>query len=142
MLEAGYGLVKVNGRDLKEITAEKFFEKQKKKGEFFQGKIFNGKKALVVDDIQDVALNDKYLEICFSSSIKFYDIVIFFCSERDYFSNSIYSEHSEMEGYRIQDFGYVKRDELYSKWLSVGNPSIYTINNNEYHERVDIANPT
>ena len=91
MLEAGYGLVKVNGRDLKEINAEKFFEKQKKKGEFFQGKIFNGKKALVVDDIQDVALNDKYLEICFSSSIKFYDIVIFFCSERDYFSNSIYS---------------------------------------------------
>ena len=137
LLEAGYGLIKVNGRDLKEVSAEKFFEKQNKKGEFFQGKVFNGKKALVVDDIQDIALNDKYLEICFSSSIKFYDIVIFFCSERDYFSNSIYSEHSEIEGYRIQDFGYVKRDELYSKWLSVGNPSIYTINNNEYHERVD-----
>ena len=137
LLEEGYGLIKINGRDLKEVSAEKFFEKQKKKGEFFQEKIPNGKKALIVDDIQDISLNDKYLEVCISSSIKFYDIVIFFCSERDYFSNSIYSEHTEIEGYRIQDFGYVKRDELYSKWLSVGNPSIYTINNNEYHERVD-----
>ncbi len=137
LLEKGYGLININGSDLKEVSAEKLFEKQKKKGEFFHKKLFNNKKALIVDDIQDITLNDRYLELFFSSSIKFYDTVIFFCSERDYFSNSIYSEHIELDSYRIQDFGYVKRDELYNKWLSVGNPSIYTINNNEYHERVD-----
>lgn len=137
LLEKGYGLIKVNGADLKEVSAEKLFEKQNKKGGFFHNKSFNGKKALIVDDIQDITFNDKHLELFFSSSIKFYDTVIFFCSERDYFSNSIYSEHIELESYRIQDFGYVKRDELYNKWLSVGNPSIHTINNNEYHERVE-----
>ncbi len=137
LLAKDYGIIKLNGSDIKEANAKKLFEKQERKENFFHEESYNGKKVLLIDNIQDLSFNDKYLELFFSSSIEFYDMVILFCLERDYFSKSVYGGHSEVEGYRIQDFGYIKRDELYSKWLSVGNPSIQTIGNNEYHERVD-----
>lgn len=138
LLSDGYGIVKLNGRDIKEANAEKLFYKQKSKNKYFHENTHNGKKVLVVDDIHDIGLNDRHLEIFFVSSIDFYDFVIFFCSERDYFANSIYSENSDIECYRIQDFGFRKRDEIYFKWLSVGNPNIQTIGNDDYHQSLDV----
>lgn len=136
-LNLKYGIIKLNGSDIKEAKAEKLFEQQVKKNNFFYDDGFNTKKILIVDNIQSIKFNDRHLELFFASSIEFYDFVIFFCLEKDYFANSTYSECLEIEGYRIQDFGYRKRDEIYFKWLSVGSPNIQSIDNNDYHQSVD-----
>lgn len=137
LLKLGYGIIKLNGSEVKEVDALELFDKQSKKGNFFFEEFHNSKKALLIDDIQNLKFNDKFLEVFIKSTTDYFDKVVFFCDESEYFANSIYEEYSKLEGYRIQDLGYRKRDDLYSKWLSVGNPDIQTIDNNSYHEILD-----
>lgn len=138
VLEGVYPLF-VNARDINDadpskLVADKYLNKIYQK---IDAATFNQQslRVLLVDDLSDINLNQKYRDIFIAKALEYFDVCVFTANDSFQF---IAKEISALDGtpvLEVQPFGYAKRSALIQRWISVGREQ--TINDEELYSRID-----
>ena len=130
-----YDVIVLNGKEIKHTQTDELIRTFKKK--YNISKDFNKKLALIIDDFQDCKLNDRYIEDFFKNIHSDFKKIIFFVDKQSFVGDRAKHLNSNFETLEIKSFGHVKRNELYTKWYSLGLENIAISDDNDLIHKVD-----
>lgn len=95
------------------------------------------KYVLLVDDLPKLNIRPNYHEDFFSNVESFFEKVYFFIDKMDFYGTSHKHLKSKYDMFEILNFGYLKRNEIYKKWYSIGADLNVEVNDNELLKKID-----
>lgn len=92
---------------------------------------------LLIDDFHKLKISEKYEDSFFDSITEFFKKIYFFVDKQYFFGDRAKHLNIKFEILEIKNLGHLKRNELYSKWYSIGIDSPYTQNDDEFLRKID-----
>lgn len=132
----GYNVIVLDGEEIKHTQTEELIRTFKKKFSITKD-ITDNKAALIVDDFHKCKLNDRYIDKFFSNVTNDFSKVIFFVDKQYFVGDRVKHLNLKFETLEIKSFGYVKRNELYTKWYSIGLDEIAISDDKELINKID-----
>lgn len=132
-----YNVIVLDGEEIKHTQTEELIRTYKKKFNITKN-ITDKKTALIVDDFHKCKLNDRYIDKFFSNITKDFSKIIFFIDKQNFVGDRVKHLNLKFETLEIKSFGYVKRNELYTKWYSINLDEIAISDDKELINKIDI----
>lgn len=136
LIEQGYQVVTLKSEDIKHFNAEKLVNICSSKF----GINYNNNESnfvLLIDDFHSLKISEKYENNFLDSISKFFKKIYFFVDKQHFFGDRSKHLNIKFEIFEIKNLGHLKRNELYSKWYSIGIESPYVQNDSEFLKKID-----
>lgn len=136
LVELGYQVVILKADEIKHYSAEQLVKACANKfGINYDYE--NNKFALLIDDFQNIKISEKYESSFLESITNYFSKIYFFVDKQHFFGDRSKHLNVKFEIFEIKNLGHLKRNELYSKWYSIGVESLYTQNDSEFLKKID-----
>lgn len=136
LIKLGFQVVTLKAEDVKHFSAEQLLKSCSNKFGI-KYDVDNPNYVLLIDDFHNLKISEKYEASFLNSITNFFKKIYFFVDKQHFFGDRSKHLNVKFEIFEIKNLGHVKRNELYSKWYSIGVDSLYTQNDDEFLKKID-----
>ncbi|MBT0888435.1 MULTISPECIES: toll/interleukin-1 receptor domain-containing protein [Acinetobacter] len=136
LIDLGYQVVALKAEEIKHFSAEQLVKICSSKfGIKYDSNQSNF--VLLIDDFQSLKISERYENNFLDSISNFFKKIYFFVDKQHFFGDRSKHLNIKFEIFEIKNLGHLKRNELYSKWYSIGVESLYIQNDSDFLKKID-----